>query len=101
MVDFDGHPQKYDQMEILSDVVAKDINIFKVDVPRENGRGWKRTYSEIDTQDSELGDSWREEISTGAKYVIQETWVKGNEPHYDAKAAQLRIKPRSTKTNTV
>ena len=62
-------------------MVAKDINIFKVDAP--SGRGWKRTYSEIDTQ--ELGDSWREEMATGANYVIKETWVKANEPHYDAK----------------
>ena len=65
----------------MSDVVAKDIHIFKVDAP--SGRGWKRTYSEIDTQ--ELGDSWREEMSTGADYVLKETWVKANEPHYDAK----------------
>ncbi len=42
MVDFDGHPQKFDQVQIMSDVVAKDINIFKIDVPREGGRGWKR-----------------------------------------------------------
>ena len=74
--DFDGHPQKFDQLQIMSDVVAKDINIFKVDAP--SGRGWKRTYSEIDTQ--ELGDSWREEMATGANYVIKETWVKANEP---------------------
>ena len=76
MVDFDGHPQKFDQMQIMSDVVAKDINISKVDAP--SGRGYKRTHSEIDTQ--ELGESWRDEMSAGAQYVIKETWVKANEP---------------------
>ena len=24
IVDFDGHPQKYDEMEIMSDIVAKE-----------------------------------------------------------------------------
>ena len=84
VVDFDGHPQKFDQLQIMSDVVAKDINVFKVDCPREGTRrGWKRTHSEIDTQ--ELGDKWRDEMAAGSKYIIEETWVKANEPHYDAK----------------
>ena len=67
-------------MEILRDVVAKQINVLKVDVPRE-GRGWKRTHSEIDTQD--LGDEWPQEMSQGAKYVLEESWVRANNPHYD------------------
>ena len=85
VIDFDGHPQKYDDLKIMSDVVAKEINIFKVDVPREGGKGWKRTAVEIGTQDRDLGESWRGEISAGAKHVIQETWVKANDPHFDAK----------------
>ena len=85
VVDFDGHPQKFDQMEILSQFVAKEVNVLKVDVPRAGGKGWKRTNSEIETQDTDLGNSWCEEVSTGAKYVLEETWVKANDPHYDAK----------------
>ena len=76
VVDFDGHPHKYDQLQILSDVVAKEVNVLKIDVPAE-GRGWKRTFSEISTQDDELGKDWSQQISQGAKYVLQETWVKG------------------------
>ena len=88
VVDFDGHPQKFDQLQIMSDVVAKDINVFKVDCPREGTRrGWKRTHSEIDTQ--ELGDKWRDEMAAGSKYIIEETWVKANEPHYDGCRKQL------------
>ena len=49
VVDFDGHPQKFDQMEILSQFVAKEVNVLKVDVPRVGGKGWKRTNSEIET----------------------------------------------------
>ena len=54
-------------------------------MPREGGRGWKRTHSELSTQDQELGEGWRQDMATGAKYVMEETWVKANDPHYDAK----------------
>ena len=90
VVDFDGHPQKFDQMEILSQFVAKEVNVLKVDVPRAGGKGWKRTNSEIETQDTDLGNSWCEEVSTGAKYVLEETWVKANDPHY-VRASVLRV----------
>ena len=89
VVDFDGHPQKFDQMEILSQFVAKEMNVLKVDVPRVGGKGWKRTNSEIETQDTDLGNSGCEEVSTGAKYVLEETWVKANDPHY-VRASVLR-----------
>ena len=90
VVDFDGHPQKFDQMEILSQFVAKEVNVLKVDVPRVGGKGWKRTNSEIETQDTDLGNSWCEEVSTGAKYVLEETWVKANDPHH-VRASVLRV----------
>ena len=83
VVDCDGHPSKYDQIEIMSNVVAKEINVFKIDVP--SGSGWKRSFSEISTQDADLGESWCQDISAGAKYVLEETWVKASDPHYDAK----------------
>ena len=88
--DFDGHPQKYEDLKIMSDVVAKEVNIFKVDVPRENGRGWKRTAAEINARDRDLGEGWRDNMASGAKYVIQETWVKANDPHFDAKVCECQ-----------
>ena len=57
----------------MTDIVAKEVNILKVDVPRDNGRGWKRTAVEINAQDKDLGDGWREGMAAGSKYVIQET----------------------------
>ena len=85
VVDYDGHPQKYDAVEIMSQFVAKEVNVLKIDIPRAGGKGWKRAQSEIDTQDADLGDAWCEAVSSGAKYVLEETWVKANDPHYDAK----------------
>ena len=75
VIDFDGHPQKYDDLKIMADVVAKEVNVFKVDVPRDNGRGWKRTSVELGAKDRDLGEGWRDQMASGAKYVIQETWV--------------------------
>ena len=107
VLDFHGCPQKYDQLKIMSDVVAKErvdgstcprcaprtgrvsyvgrgfgsfglssllrINVFKVDVPREGGRGWKRTSAEVTS--NELGEDLLKEVSKGADYVYRETWV--------------------------
>ena len=81
---FRGHPFKYDHLEVMSNMIAKEVNILKVDVPEEQtGRGWRRTDTEISTQELGEDDSWREQVSTGAKYVLRETKVKANEPHYD------------------
>ena len=63
--------------------MAKEINVLKIDAPRQKSKGWKRTYSEINTQD--VGEGWQEEMAQSAKYVLEESWVKANDPHYDAK----------------
>ena len=61
--------------------MAKEVNVLKIDVPQESGRGWRRTDTEVSTQ--ELGDSWQEDVSRGARYVLQETLVKASDPHYE------------------
>ena len=70
------------RLQIMADVVAKEVHVFKIEAPRPEGRGWKRTYSEIDT-DKDLGKEWKEEMAKGAKYVLEESHVKANDPHYD------------------
>ena len=55
------------------------VNILKVDLPRENGRGWKRTSVEIDAQDPALGAGWREPAASGAKrrcFVFGRTYAR-------------------------
>ena len=84
VLDYEGHPHKFDQVQILEGVVAKEVNVIKIDAPREGGRGWKRTHAEIDTQ-KDLGEEWRRDMARGARYVLQESHVKANDPHYDAK----------------
>jgi len=85
IVDFDGHPMKYDQMRVFEDVIAKQTSRIEIDVPREGGAGWRRTRSFLDTQDeADLDEEWRRDIGKGARYMLEETWVKVTEPHYAA-----------------
>jgi hypothetical protein len=69
---------RQEHLQLLSDIVAKEVSVLKIDVPQESGRGWTRTDTEISTQD--LGDSWREDVQAGAKFVLQETLVKASLP---------------------
>jgi len=84
IVDSSGHPMKYDALNVFSDVVATQRARIEVDVPGPGGRGWRRTGSQVDTQD-DLDDAWRQELSDGTRHLQEETWVPANDPHYDAR----------------
>jgi hypothetical protein len=83
VVDVGGHPLKYDCLTVLESIVAKQNCRLQIDVPREEGRGWRRTNSSFETQ--ELDEQCKKALATGARYLLEETWVKANDPHYDAK----------------
>ena len=76
VVDLDGHPLRYNQLEVYESLVAKQFVRIEVDVPREGGRGWKRSASafELDCQ-KDLGDRWKQDLAAGARYMLKETWV--------------------------
>ena len=81
-----GHPMKYDQMSVFESIVAKQHVRIEIDVPGEGGRGWRRSASsfELDSQ-QDLGESWRRDLQAGTAYMLQETIVKANDAHIDAK----------------
>ena len=83
VVDAGGHPLKYDSLTVMESIVAAQSCRIEVDVPGPNGRGWKRTNSDISTQD--LDDEWWEDLATGARHLLEDTWVPANDSHYDAK----------------
>ena len=51
VVDASGHPMKYDQLQIRENAVGTQNVRMELDVPREDGRGWRRTHSFTETQD--------------------------------------------------
>ena len=77
VVDPDGHPFKYNQLEVYESIVAKQSVRIEVDVPGDGGRGWKRAASsfELDAQ-ADMNDEWKADLATGARYMLQETWVQ-------------------------
>ncbi len=84
-VDFQGHPMQYNEMTVFSDVIAKQTCRIEVEIPRKSG-GWRRAGSSLDTQDfQDLDDSWRDDLSNGARYLLEESHVKANDANYDAK----------------
>ena len=83
---------KYDQLSVFESIVAKQHVRIEIDVPGEGGRGWRRSASsfELDSQ-QDLGESWRRDLQAGTAYMLQETIVKANDAHIDAK--QLVCEP--------
>ena len=77
VVDPDGHPLKYNQMDVYQSIVGRQSVRIEVDVPGEGGRGWRRAVSsfEMDAQ-ADLNDRWKEDLATGARHMLQETWVQ-------------------------
>ena len=88
MQDPDGHPMKYDQMSVFESIVAKQHVRIEIDVPGEGGRGWRRSASsiELDSQ-QDLGEAWRRDLQAGTAYMLQETLVRANDAHMDAKVS--------------
>ena len=74
-----GHPLKYDDVAILESAVASSHVRLELDV--SHGQGWRRTGSFVDTQG--LGDAWREDISAGARHILQMSYVPAHDEHYD------------------
>ena len=64
-------------------VVAAQSCRVDVDVPGPDGRGWRKTGASFDTQ--ELDNSVKDDLRSGARFLLEETWVPANDPHYDAK----------------
>ena len=84
---------KYDQMSVFESIVAKQHVRIEIDVPGEGGRGWRRSASsiELDSQ-QDLGEAWRRDLQAGTAYMLQETLVKANDAHMDAKAVRETAK---------
>ena len=84
---------KYDQMSVFESIVAKSHVRIEIDVPGEGGRGWRRSASsfELDSH-QDLGEAWRKDLQAGTAYMLQETLVKANDAHMDAKVVRETAK---------
>ena len=84
---------KYDQMAVFESIVAKSHVRIEVDVPGEGGRGWRRSASSFELDSwQDLGEAWRKDLQAGTAYMLQETLVKANDAHMDAKVVRETAK---------
>jgi hypothetical protein len=78
VVDLSGVPLKYDKLNVFQDIVATQATRLEIDVPGQDGRGWRRTGSSVDV--GQFDDAWREKLNKGVQHLLTETWVPANVP---------------------
>ena len=84
MIDFQGHPIRYDQLTVLDQVVAMDRCRLQLEVQTKTDQSqgrWRNVGSAIElNQDT----SWAGALRRGAEELI-DLHVKAGDPHYEAK----------------
>jgi len=83
MIDFQGHPIRYDELGVYDEVIAQERCVkLDLQVQTKDSRGaWQQLGS------AELGEDslqWRSGLRAGAQQ-LQDLHVKASDPHYDAK----------------
>ena len=83
-IDFQGHPIRYDELAVYEEVVAESRSNCKLDlqVQTEGGNQWQ-SVGALELPPGQ--HSWREKLKSGARRLREDTRVKVNDAHYDAK----------------
>ena len=76
VVDYDGHPIRYNQLTVYEDIVARHKSVrFDVQVVSGDGLKLKRANSSLEIDEQAL-DVHRDRISSGAQALRQDAFVK-------------------------
>ena len=76
VVDYDGHPIRYNQLTVYEDIVARHKSVrFDVQAVSGDGLTWRRASSSLDIDEQTLDDH-RDRISSGAQALRQDAFVK-------------------------
>ncbi len=60
--------------------------IVEIRRPTADGKSWRQRPSVLDTSKcEELGREWRRDLASGAKALVEHTWVDPGDAHFDAK----------------
>ena len=61
--------------------------VVEIRRPTADGKSWRQRPSVLDTSKcEELGREWRRDLASGAKALVEHTWVDPGDAHFDAKA---------------
>ena len=75
-------PMKYDALQVFSEIVGKSSVRIEVAEALLH-KTWHKFDAAVDVSD--LGAKWKNDVTEGARQLLKETWVKGNDAHMDAK----------------
>ena len=78
---------KYDMVSVMQDMSARQWSRLELDVPSgPRGKGWRPTRAYVDMgSDAVLDENWRNEMDTGCKHLLEESFVSSIDPHLIAK----------------
>ena len=83
MIDFQGHPIRYDELGVYDEVIAQERCVkLDLQVQTKDSRGAWRQLGSAKLDEDSLG--WRSGLRAGAQQ-LQDLHVKASDPHYDAK----------------
>ena len=88
IVDAAGAPMKYDMLSVMQDMSARQWSRrLELDVPSgPRGKGWRSTRAYVDTgSDEVLDETWKREMESGCKHLLEESFVSSIDAHLDAK----------------
>ena len=78
VVDFEGHPVRYNQLAVYEDVVATHRSIrFDVEAVHD-GRTWRRASTSLELDQNSLDDGTRARVSSAARALKEDMKVKAN-----------------------
>ena len=77
VVDYEGHPVRYNQLEVYEQIVARHKSLrFDVQAVGD-GFTWRRTSSSLEIDEDTL-EGHRESISSGARALREDAFVKAS-----------------------
>ena len=84
VMDFEGRPMSYEGVAAYA-AIAQHRGV-RLDVEElHDGQGWRRCRRSVEIGDDVLDDDCREKLAQGAQALYEDTFVKANDKHYDAK----------------
>ena len=78
-----GRVMRYDEMQVMSQIVAAPASTVDLLVKENQGR-WKKVGTVKTDEDQDLNATWKNDLHHGANH-LKDSFVRQCDPHFDAK----------------
>lgn len=79
-----GRVMRYDEMKVMSQIVAAPASSVELRVQDTETRRWKRVGLVETQQDADLDEQWKNDLHQGTEHV-KNSFVRHSDPHLDAR----------------